>query len=105
MRVPPPKFGRQIPKVCLQHDGISSRCACQRLEEHGAVFHLPCRLELMSSLELSMEWCAGCRRCNVRISAIVVGCSAIGDGCFETTVLFVPGGEACGTPEFRHLPN
>ena len=106
MHLPTPKFGRQIPEVCLQRDGVSSRCACQRIEERGAVFNLPCKLELMSNLVLSIEWCrGGCRRCNVRIPAIVVGCSEIGDGCFETTLLFVPGSETWGAPEFRHLPN
>ena len=106
MHVPTPILGRQNPKVCLQCDGIPKRCCCRRFEHHGAVFDLPCRLELMSVLLLAVEWTgAGCRRWSVKITGTVVGCLDIGEGCFETTVLFLPGSGMCASTEFRHLPN
>ncbi len=60
----------------------------------------------MSDVILSVEWCgAGLQQRSVRIVGIVVGCCDSGDGCFETSVIFLPGSGSRAVAEFRHLPN
>ena len=106
MRDTTPRFGTQAPEVCLHRDGIPEPCGCVRFESHGAIFHLPRRLDLMSGLVVSLEWCcSGCGRRSMRVEAIVVGCCETCGGKFETTVLFVPQDGTRETTEFRHLPN
>ena len=106
MHVPTPIFGGQNPTVRLCGNGHLGQCDCLRFEHYGAVFDLPVRLELMSDVFLSVEWCRpGYRRRSVRIAGIVVGCRDSGDGCFETSVIFLLGVGACASAEFRHLPN
>lgn len=98
--------GGEHPQVSLQREGISRPCGCLRFEPHGAIFDSPCKMDLMSDLLLSLEWRkAGSRRRTVRIEGIVVDCRDTGDGCFEITLLFLPGGETCSLPAFTHSPN
>ncbi|MEO6741951.1 MAG: hypothetical protein ABIP20_17035 [Chthoniobacteraceae bacterium] len=60
----------------------------------------------MSDLLLSIEWkSTGCGCCGTKISGVVIDCCDLGDGWFETTVLFLPGEEVCAAAAFRHLPN
>ena len=98
--------GRQNPQVCLQRDGISSQCGCLRFEPRGAVFHSPCEMELMSDLLVCIRWRGlGCRCRTMKLTAVVVGCSGAGDGCFEITVIFLPGEACAAATAFTHLPN
>lgn len=98
---------RQNPQVSLQRDGKSSPCGCLRFEPRGAVFDSPCKIELMSELIVCIQWrglWCGCR--TMKLGAVVVGCSDSGEGCFEITVIFLPGGESCAAATaFTHLPN
>lgn len=98
---------RQNPQVSLQRDGKSSPCGCLRFEPRGAVFDSPCKIELMSELIVCIQWRGlGCGCRTMKLGAVVVGCSDTGDGCFEITVIFLPGGESCAAATaFRHLPN
>ena len=106
MRDTTPSYSEPAHDVCLDRDGIPVPCGCVRFESHGAVFHLPRRLDLMSGLIVSVEWrCPGCGRRTVRIEAIVIGCCATCGGGFEITVIFVPDAGSHTAPEFRHLPN
>ena len=106
MRDNTPRSELQNADVSLHHDGIPEPCGCVRFESHGAVFELPRRLDLMSGLVLSVDWCcAECGRRTMRIEAVVVGCCEMCGGLFETTVIFVPGGDVRVAAEFRHLPN
>lgn len=100
-------FGRQNPQVCLQRDGISSQCGCLRFEPRGAVFNSPYQMELMSDLIVCIRWRGlGCQCRTMKLGAVVVGCSASGDGGFEITVIFLPGGKWCAAAAaFEHLPN
>ncbi len=106
MRIPIPSFGVENSGVCLDRNGVPVPCGCVRFEAHGAVFQLPRRLDLMSSLVVSVEWrCPGCGRSSLRFEAIVIGCCETRGGVFEATVIFMPGDGSGTAPEFRHLPN
>ena len=101
-----PRFGMQNPEVCLHRNGVPEPCGCVRIENYGAVFNLPRRLDLMSSLVISLEWgCPGCGWRSMRIEAVVIGCRETGGGKFETTVIFVPDDGSRSATGFRHLPN
>lgn len=107
MRDLTPTSGRQNLQVCLQRDGVSSQCGCLRFEPRGAVFNSPCAMELMSELIVCIRWRGlGCGCRTMKLGAVVVGCTASGDGYFEITVIFLPGSESCiAAKAFRHLPN
>ena len=106
MRHPTPRIGRQNSEVCLHRNAIPERCGCVQIGRRGAVFKMPRRLDVLSVIVLCIEWCgAGSARQTVRLEATVIGCSETGTGAFETTVIFLPGGDGCGPAEFRHLPN
>ena len=103
---PTPRIGRQNFDVCLHRNAIPEPCGCVQIGRRGAIFKMPRRLDVMSDIVLCIEWCgAGCARRTVRIEATVIGCSETGAGAFETTVIFLSGGDGCGPAEFRHLPN